>query len=166
MRTRVRGQGILFRVEKLRGSENSGVRLITFKATFVKSKINAKKYMVKKILKLYAWGEGLSRLGLGEDHWDGHQMQEHLPAPILVHCSLYGWESLRNGEVIPPGVSQDYGRTQSLVHSLVLRLWGPQRLYSLPSNSHGWCNGGELCPARRYFQFQILGSRNVNFSWK
>ena len=50
----MREQGVLFGVEKLRGSENSGVRLITFKATFVKSKINAKKYMVKKILKLYA----------------------------------------------------------------------------------------------------------------
>ena len=52
-RTKVRGQRVLSGVEKLNGSENSGVRMIAFKATFVKSKINAMKSVVNKMLKLY-----------------------------------------------------------------------------------------------------------------
>ena len=44
---------------------NSGVRMITFKAMFVKSKINAEKSVVNKMLKLYTRQQALSRLGFG-----------------------------------------------------------------------------------------------------
>lgn len=44
---------------------NSGIGMITFKAMFVKSKINAKKSVVKKMLKLYTRRQALSRLGFG-----------------------------------------------------------------------------------------------------
>ena len=49
----MRGQGVLSGVEKLNGSENSDFRMIAFKATFVKSKVNAMKSVVNKMLKLY-----------------------------------------------------------------------------------------------------------------
>ena len=49
----MRGQGVLSGVEKLNGSENSGVRMIAFKAMYVKRKINAMKSVVNKMLKLY-----------------------------------------------------------------------------------------------------------------